>query len=329
MATLTSKYGLVEQVKRINPDGTMAKIVEVLDREMGMVLQEAPWVPSNDVWVNKTVRRASVPSAQRRKLNRGVGTGVSRTTEIMDVIEMLGIYAEYDKDYINGFPEPATARLQEATAFLEGMGQSLMSDILYCDSGADPDGMNGLAPRLDTLDSEYVITGSGSGSDVTSIYVVTWGPTEVHLTYPKNIPNFGIEHQDLGEVTLEEYDSSGASTGRKYQGYRDYFQVKCGLVVRNPRCIGRIANIESSGSTNTFDHNLLVKLLNNMKTNASTRIYMNQTIKTQAEILMLAKSNVYWTPDKGLEGQEFIKFRNIPVRMIDKDILLDTETAIS
>lgn len=332
MATLTSSYSLVEQAKRIDPDGKLATIVEVLNRDTGMILQEFPWIASNDIWVNKTTRRATLPSASRRKLNKGVAKGVSRTTEVMDVIEMLSIYAEYDKDFIDSFPDAARARLQEAKAFLEGMGQSLISDILYCDSNADPDGMHGLAPRLDTVDGEFVINAGGSGSDVTSIYVVTPGENEVYLTYPKNMPNLGIEHKDLGEVTLEEYDSSGAATGRLYQGYRDFFQVKCGLVVRDPKCIGRVANIETSGDSNTFDEDHLIKLLGNMRVNGSTRIYCNQTIMTQARIKMKDKSNVHWVAEPGnaaLAGLPFMSFDGIPVRKIDKDILLNTETVVA
>lgn len=322
MGVNTSYYSLVEQAKRINPDGTLAQIVEVLDRETGGMLQEAPWVPSNDVWVNKTVRRADLPTASRRRLNSGVANGVARTTEVMDVIEMLGIYAEYDKDYINSFPEPARMRFQEAQAFIEGLGQTLTSDILYGNSNVDPDAMHGLAPRLGTIDGEYVIGASGTGDDVTSVYVVTWGTNEAYLTYPKNMSDLGITHQDLGEVTL-------VKSGLQYQGYRDYFQVKCGMVVRNPRCLGRIANIETSGTSNIFNEDLLIALVNNMKISPSTRIYANQTIITQAEILAKDKANVSWSSDKALDGTPFMKFRGIPVRKIDKAILLNTETAIS
>ena len=328
MATNTGYYGLVEQAKRLDPNGSLATIVEVLNREMGMILQEAPWLPSNDTWINKTTRRGTLPTGSRRKLNKGVAKEVSRTTDIIDVIEMIETYAEYDKDYIDSFPEPSRARLQEAAAFLEGLGQTLCSDILYADANKDPDAMHGLAPRLDTLDGEFVIDSSGTGSDVTSIYVVTWGNTEVHLIYPKNMANLGIKHTDLGEVTISDATTLVASTSQ-FQGYRDHFQVKCGLVVRHPKCIGRVANIESSGSTNTFDEDKLITLLNNMKTGPSSRIYCNQTVKTQAEIKLKDKSNVNWTMTNGLDGVPFLSFRGIPVRQIDKDILLNTETAIS
>ena len=328
MSTLTSYNSLVEQAKRINPDGTLATIVEVLNRKTGMILEEAPWVAANDTFTNKTLRRATLPTSARRKLNQGLAKSVSRTTEVMDVIEMRGVYAEYDKDWIDSFPDPARVRLQEAKAFIEGLGQDICSDILYCNSNADPDGMHGLAPRLDALDTEFVFGAGGSGGDTTSIFVVTWGETECHLIYPKNMPNLGIEHKDLGEVTITDA-TTGLASASQFQGYRDFFQVKCGLVVRNPRCIGRVANIEASGTTNTFDEDLLIALLENMDTNESTRIYCNQTILTQARIKLKDKTNVHWVPEKGLGGLPFLSFDGIPVRKIDKSILLNTETVVA
>ncbi len=68
-----------------------------------------------------------------------------------------------------------------------------------------------------------------------------------------------------------------------------------------------------------------------MKIGAGTRIYCNETIKTQMEIMLKDKTNVNYTADKGdgLGGEPMLKFRGIPVRKIDSAILLDTETAIS
>ena len=324
MATVVSKYSLVEQAKRIDPDGKMSLIVEALNVEMGNILEEAPWMPSNDIWINKTVRRANLPTGTRRRLNQGVATEVSRVAEILDVISMIETYAEYDKEYIDNMPSPAQARLDEATAFIRGIGQTLVSDILYGNNALNPDQITGLAPRLATIDSKFVFGGGGTGTDVTSMYVVTWGKTEAYLVYPKNSGGkLGITHEDKGRVTLEDSNSN------KYEGYRDWFQVKCGMVVKNPKCVGRYANIETAGASNLFDEDNLIKLLNKMVTNANTRIYCNETIMSQAEIALKDKTNVNWTSDNGLGGVPFLKFRGMPVRKIDSTILLDTETAIT
>lgn len=328
MATLTSNYSLVEQAKRVDPDGKLSIIVEALDFETGQVLQEADWLPSNDIWTNKTVIRGSLPTGSRRKLNSGVAKEVSRVTEALDTIEMLETYAEYDKDWIDSLPNPQMARMQEARAFLMGLGQTLVSSFLYSNANVDADRMHGLAGRLAKLDGEYVIGAGGTGSDLTSIFVVTWGPDFSYFVYPKNQGNLGIKHTDLGEVTISDATTAVASTSQ-YQGYRDHFQVKAGFVVRHPKAIGRICNIESSGSANIFDEDDLITLLNNMKITPRTRIYCNQTVKTQAEIALKDKTNVNWTQENGLDGIPFMKFRQIPVRMIDKSILLNTESAVS
>lgn len=325
MATLTSKYSLVEQAKRIDPSGGQAQIAEVLNRNMGMILGEAPWLPSNDVWTNKTTRRASLPSGSRRKLNQRVSQSVSRTTEIMDVMEMIVDYCDVDCALADSMPSPAMFRAGEVDAFIEGLGQTIVSDILYGDSGTDPDSMHGLAARMGTLDGRFVIGEGGTGSDVTSIYAVTWGQDKAHLIYPKNMAQkLGVDHEDKGKVTSETDDGL-------IDVYRDRFEIRCGMVVRDPRAIGRLANIETSGTSNTFDEDNLITLLNNMKVGPGTRLYVNETILTQMEIKLKDKSNVNYTADsgEGLAGQPMLRFRSIPIRKIAREILLNTESAIS
>lgn len=324
MTTLTSTYSLVEQAKRIDPSGNQAQIVEVLNRETGMILGEAPWLPSNDIWTNKTTRRGSLPTGSKRKLNQRVTPSVSRTTEIMDVIETLEDYCDVDAALVDSMPSPAQFRSGEVDAFIEGLGQTIVSDFLYSDSNADPDGMHGLAARLAAVDGRFVINAGGTGSDVTSIYIVNWGQQMAHFIYPKNMSsNMGVMHTDKGQVTSETSDGL-------YEIYRDHFVIRCGLVVRHPRAIARLANIESSGDTNTFSEDDLITLLNNMKTGAGTRIYCNETIMTQMQIRAKDKNNVNYTAGgDDLSGMPQMKFNGIPIRKIDREVLLNTETAIS
>lgn len=324
MSTLTSTYSLVEQAKRIDPSGAQAQIAEVLNRKTGMILTEGPWMPSNDVWTNKTTRRASLPTGSRRKLNARVTQSVSRTTEIMDVIEQLEDYCDVDAALVDSMPSPALFRAGEVDAFIEGLGQTIASDILYGNNGVDPDSMHGLAPRLGTLDARFVIDGGGDGSNVTSVYVVTWGQTSAFLIYPKNMAaTLGVQHVDKGQITSE------LSTGLM-EVYRDHFVIRCGLVVRDPRAIGRVANIEATGADNTFDEDDLITLLNNMNTGAGTRIYVNETILTQMQIRCKDKSNVHFTPGgSALSGEPPLYFNQVPIRQFSREVLLNTEDAIS
>lgn len=324
MAVIVSNYSLVEQAKRINPDGTQAQIVEVLNRKTGNILGEAPWLPSNDVWTNKTTRRGSLPTGSRRKLNARVAGSVSKSTEIMDVMEQLEDYCNVDAALVDSMPSPALFRSGEVDAFIEGLGQTIVSDVLYGNSNADPDSMHGIAARLGTLDGRFCIDEGGTGSDVTSIYIVTWGQATAHLAYPKNMAaSLGVQHTDKGLVTSETSDGL-------MEVYRDHFVIRCGLVVRHPRAIARLANIETSGATNIFDEDNLITLLNNMETGPGTRIYCNETILTQMQIRAKDKSNVYYTPgNSALSGEPPMYFQGVPIRQFSREILLNTETAIA
>lgn len=325
MGALTSQYSLVEQAKRIDPSGNQAQIVEVLNRKMGGMLTEAPWLPSNDVWTNKTTRRASLPAGSRRRLNQRISASVSRTTEIMDVIENIEDWCEVDAMLVDSMPSPAMFRSGEVDAFIEGLGQTFASDLIYADSNVDPDACHGLAPRLGTLDSRFVIGAGGTGSDLTSIYIVTWGQDTAYLIYPKNMAaTLGVMHEDEGKVTSETSDG-------KMKVYRDHFQIRGGVVVRHPRAIARYANIEqASVGANTFNEDDLITLINNMVKGPGTRMYCNETILTQMQIRAKDKNNVYYTPGgNALSGEPPLYFNGIPIRPFDREILLNTEDAIS
>jgi hypothetical protein len=111
---------------------------------------------------------------------------------------------------------------------------------------------------------------------------------------------------------------------------RQHFVVRCGLVVRDPRSIGRVANIESSGTTNLFDEDNLITLLNNMNTGPGTRIYVNETVLTQMQIRAKDKSNIYYTPGgNALSGEPPLYFQGVPIRPLSRELLLNTEDAIS
>ncbi len=316
---------MMDQAKILDPSGTkLLKIVELLNRKMGNMLEEAPYMPANDLWTHKSVRAATLPTGSRRTINKGITPSTTRETSVLDVIGGFADYAEYDRALIDNSPDPAGMRIMKARRHIQGIGQSVVSDILYGDGTEDS--IQGLAPRLDTIDSEFVWSAGGSGSDLTSVFVVTWEPGAVEMVYPKNMAGvqLGVKHEDKGQVTKTFSDST------MLEVYRDYFEVWFGLAVEDPRCIGRIANIETTGTTNIFDENLLIQLLSEMETGPGTRIYANQTIIAQARIRLKDKNNMHWTQaGQALAGLPILEFDGIPVRQIDKRILLNTEDAIS
>lgn len=311
---------LVEVAKRKDPDGNLATIAEVLD-ETNDVLKDAVWLEANDTFSNRTTRRANLPQGTFRKLNEGVADESSKTVNLIDTVAILEAWSQNDIEVINAFPNPQAARMQEAHAFIEGMGQRLAAKIIYGNSATTPEEFTGIAPRLASLaTTANCLNEGGTGADLTSIFVVDWGPSGVFMTYPKN-SKAGLEHKDKGIETVTD------DSGNKFEAYVDKFVLKAGMVVKNHKAIGRLANIESAGSSNIFDEDNLITLMNRMTKGPGRRIYANETVLTQMEIRLKDKNNVHYSRVDGLAPGPVLTFKGVPVRQVDQ--ILITEAALT
>lgn len=322
MASLTAykQLTLIEVAKRKAPDGNMATIAEVLTED-NEILQDVVWREANDTFSNVTARRASLPTGSWRKLNAGVATESSETIQLVDTIGMLETWAQNDVEVINAFSNPKQARNDEAMAFVEGLGQTMAATIMYGNSATTPEKFTGLAPRLpDIAATTNVINEGGTGSDLCSIFVVDWSPTGVFMVYPKN-SMAGLEHKDKGIETVRD------SSANMYEAYVDKFVWKAGMVVKNSKNIGRIANIESTGASNIFDEDNLITLLNRMTKGPGRRIYCNETVMTQMEIRAKDKTNINYSSIDGLAPGPVLSFKGVPVRQVDQ--LVITEAALT
>jgi hypothetical protein len=320
----TAQLTLVELAKRKDPSGNLAVIAEVLNKD-NEILTDAPWLEANDTFSHMITRRAYLPTGSYRKLNAGVALEASRTINVSETIALLETFSQCDAAIADAAPSPTAFRMGEATAFLEGLSQTLATGVIYGNSHTTPEQFTGLAPRLNDLDLNNVINAGGSGSDTTSVFIAAWGDQKCFLVYPKGSPNYGIAHQDLG---LKEVDvSTTAGTHSLMMAYRDHFIVKVGMAVKDNRYIGRIANIEVTGTSNIFDPDDLITLLNEMpQRGAGAVIYCNTDIFTQMDIQAMDKSNVLYSVDTAF-GVPVVKFRGFPVRKVQA--ITSTETVVA
>ena len=80
-------------------------------------------------------------------------------------------------------------------------------------------------------------------------------------------------------------------------------------------------------TSNIFDEDNLITLMNRMTKGPGRRIYVNETIMTQMEIRLKDKTNTYYTKSDGLAPGLDLKFKGVPIRQCDA--LLTTEGALS
>jgi len=330
MATLgTNVATLADFAKRLDPNGKVDVIVEMLS-ETNEVLDDMLFVEGNLPTGHKTTIRSGLPSATWRKLNYGVQPSKSETVQVTDTCGMLEAYAEVDKMLADLNGNTAAFRLSEDQAFLESMNQSMASGLFYNDTDVDPEKFMGLGPRFDDLSAENganIISAGGSGSDNHSIWLVAWGANTVHGIFPKG-SKAGFQHQDLGEVTLED-----ANNG-KYQGYRTHYKWDIGLCVRDWRYVVRIANIDSSDLTKDASAgadliDLMVQAVEMLPSQSLGRpvFYCNRTIRSFLRRQITNKDNVRLSLDE-VAGKKVVTFDGIPVRRCD-GLLNGTEATIS
>ena len=319
MATATTAPTLLELAHRTN-DGNVIQIAEILN-QTNPILADVPIRQSNNDTVEKIARRVALPTGAFRSINQGVSVEASQTESVNEAIGMLEARSEQDADLVRTSPNPPAFRDSEDIAFVEGLGQTMASAIFYGNLAVDPEKFNGLAIRQPSILADYVYDGGGSGSDCTSVYAVKWGFQYVYGVTPRSGNPAGLSMADLGEQTVLDADS------KKFQALVSLFQWKLGLAVKDPRALKRIANIETTGSTNIFDEDLLIEALNDMPGDDSNIvIYVNGTIKTQMDIAAKGHANIDYTLGE-YGGRSTTFFRGVPVRKVSA--ILNTEDAIT
>lgn len=314
---------LADLMDRLDPNGNMADIVEVLN-ETNEMLDDAVWVEANNKFSHKTTVRSGLPTPTWRKLNYGVQPSKSQTKQVVDTCGMLEAFATVDKKLaeINGMKE--SWRASEEAPFIEAMGQTLQRALFFGDSSKDPEQIMGLAPRFNTknvskaANAVNVIDAGGTGTDLTSIWLVGWGTNTVHGIYPEN-SKVGLQTRDLGEEAAVDPD------GGEYRVLKTHYEWDVGLTVRDWRYVVRIANVKESmlksdpnaeGGINLIE--LMVKATGKVPSlsNARFAFYTNRTVETYLRLQRSNAKNVNLTQDE-VGGKTVTKFDGIPIRRVD------------
>lgn len=334
MATLsTGALTLADWAKRLDPDGKVPTIVEMLS-QTNEILTDMRWIEGNLPTGHRTTVRTGLPAVAWRLLNQGVQPSKSTTVQIDEQAGMLEAWSEVDKDLATLNGNIGAFRLSEASAFVEAMNQEMSQTLFYGNAGLAPEEFTGLAARYSAIsgaaNASNVIDGSGTGSDNSSIYLVVWGDQTCHGIFPKG-SKAGLVHEDKGEQIV--YSANGMGAGRMV-ALVERFQWKAGIALKDWRYVVRIANIDISDLI--ANGGAQAKLLNLMS-KATHRIpaiglgtpafYVNRTVAQMLDIQEqdAVKSGGGLTY-ANVDGKRVTTFRGIPVRTCDA--LLETEARV-
>jgi hypothetical protein len=346
MATLgATALTYADWAKRMDDGYRVARIIELLS-QTNEVLEDMLVVEGNLPTGHKTTVRTGLPQATWRLLNQGVPNAKSTTAQITDTCGNLETYSVIDKDIADLNGNTAEFRLSEVKAFLEGMSQQVASTLIYGNQLVNPERFSGWAPRYSTSNTANsqtaanVLSGGGTGSTNTSMWIHVWGDDTAHATFPKGKIT-GLQHRDMGEWPVLD------SSSNTYQAYRDHFKWEIGYVLRDWRYVVRVANVDVTQLTGVSAANLINLLVRGLyrlptapvsatvvqtsdtpevRANMGrTAIYCNRVLRTYLDLQAMNKTNVLLRIEE-FNGIPITTFRGIPVRTCDA--ILNNEASI-
>ena len=319
--TVYSQYTLLELAKRTN-NGNLLEIAEVLNTSKDLI-QDAAWLEANQLTSHVGTRRTRLPSGTHRQANQGVASETSSTRQVAEPICRLEGQSKVDEAILDVAPDKQLARSQEDLAYVEGLGQTMETTIFYGNIATDNEKIDGFSVRTDYdgITDYNVQNANGTSSTTTSLWIIEWGPRQVHLVYPKG-SKAGIATNDMGKLPMP--DSNDAT--KTLFMWVTQFVLWYGLFIHDPRYVQRVINIEETGTANTLDDNDIIYALNKMPKpggGPTARIYCNRALKTQFDILAKDKTNVNYYIDNPF-GSPMTIFRTVPIRLSEA---LTDETA--
>ena len=332
MTTLANTHPtLLDLTKRLEPGGKIDTIAEMLS-QTNEILDDMVWMEGNLPTGHRSTVRTGLPAPTWRKLYGGVQPTKSNTAQVTDACGMLEAYAEVDKALADLNGNTAAFRLSEDRAHIEGMNQEFASTLFYGNEASEPEAFTGFAPRFNSQSAANggnILTSAATpdSTDNTSIWLVVWGPNTVHGIYPKG-SMVGLQHNDKGQVTIENVDSAGG----RMEAYRSHYRWDVGLCVRDWRYVVRInydlEDIVASGATGPVLDSLMRKAMRRIPSLGMGRpaFYVNRDTLDALDDQAANKSTLAFKSVEDAQGKLVTKFLGIPIRRADS--ITSTESGI-
>jgi hypothetical protein len=236
---------LLDIAKQEDPDGKPAQVIEILN-QTNVILQDAPAASANAPMGNRVTIRSSLPVVNFAKVNQGVVRSKGSTEQKVDTIGLIAGLSEVDSKLqkIVGAANFDKARWNEDQGFIESMGQLAANTFFYGDERVNEAAFTGFATRMAGLQNALTgpqVVSYGGASNLSSIYVVDWGERACGLIYPE-ASMAGVDSRDKGELRVTDAD------GNPMMAYVTAYDWTLGLTCRDPRHMGRLANIDTTAA---------------------------------------------------------------------------------
>lgn len=321
MGTLTSyKYmTIAEANKREGYDDQAAVLGEL--QQKNDFLDEVPWMPASGGAYHKFLQAKRLGTGSFSKANAPVPVISSQADELTEPVKLYEGDSPVDERILKGVKNKYAVRDSEDAMNLEGLINDWIYNLIY--AVGNPDSFQGLAARRATLGT-YCLGLSGTGSDLSSMWIFEFGPAGFHLRYNTD-GSPGIVNEDRGRHSIPAPTGSG-----NYWAWIRHYEIWAAIVLRNERALIRLCNIETAGSTNNLisapEKVIQAKnQLQNVGRNAMG--FVNRTLKAQVDTAAWNKTNALFSIQDIKDFGPMTMIAGLPIRMMEP--LLDTESALT
>lgn len=254
---------LKDIVDRTAPNGQIAKIIEAAEISMPL-LQDATFVKANDGDSHQTTIRTGLPEVAERRYNQGIKQTKTTTMQVKEQLAMMEDLSSVDAALAAKSGNVQAYRASERVGKLQAAHIWLGRNFIYGSPALSPDTFMGQAARYGSksaLSGSQIIDGGGTGTDNTSIYIVTWGGQGTNLLY-KEGTTAGFDMKDMTPGGPQLIRAPVQDTDRlEMLGYQDWMGIHTGMTVADWQSGARIANIDVSdmrgdptaGGANLYD----------------------------------------------------------------------------
>lgn len=322
---------LPDIAKRLDPDGGVADIVEVL-AQRNPIIEHAHAITGNLPTGHRFPVRHALPTVGLRDFNEGAAKSSSKVRTITEGCSLIEAYSDIDEELAKLNGNVAETRFTEDTAFVQAMNHKAVNLIFYGNPANDQKEFLGLANRYkSTTEPGYgenvVLPATApTGNDCTSMYLVSWGEHDAFLITPKG-SKAGLEINDKGLVDTQD------ASGNTYYVYRTQFKWKLGLGIRDYRQVVRCQFDLGAMGTGSYHQEVLDALIDAFthldnpmsgrlawycSRRMSAWLWKNATRITSGSTI--ARSELE-------DGRPIVRIMGVPVYMLDG--LSNAEAAIS
>jgi hypothetical protein len=263
---------LTQVLNQIDEKGAELEVAEILAMRSPLI-KMMPMVEATHPAENQSAEEAGLPEGTSiKRINQGVTPSVGNVEQIKDAIVTFERHITIDNQLLTRASNPDAIKRQQIRLQTKKIAQDFANEIIYGDNDTNPDDINGINPRLNTLGTDNfdttdpffnVMDGGGAAADNASIILLNLDPDDGVRTVYTPGTKAGVEIEKKSD---NEYVQTG--TGSALAGfYATMYALKTnfGLVVPKGACV-RIANIKTS--TLTMDESagaLLIDLLQTAK----------------------------------------------------------------